>query len=154
MLYTITYLLTLFVFPPESHEVQLARFELAPMEGHLRLEIFVEKEDLNACWANFGELFTDEKKAVLSDYIATHTAWFLNDKPYDICSYNLSSDVNHLMLYGYFNTPPDNIQNIQLNNRFLIQEIPNHINIIHLKLHQRLRSFRMDNKRQKITIEY
>ena len=78
MLYTITYLLTLFVVPLESHEVQLARFELTSMEGHLRLEIFVEKEDLNACWTNFRELHTDEKKAVLSDYIATHTSWFLN----------------------------------------------------------------------------
>ena len=154
VLFTIPYLLFLFLFPFNSHEVQLARFELTQKNGQLKLEIFVEKEDMNACQNDFNELPLNEKTAFLNDYIASHTEWYFNQKPYTICNYNYTSDSHHLTLVGYFSEAPENIQSIQVNNRLLIQEIPDHLNIIHVKLDEKLRSFRMDKQRQKITINY
>lgn len=155
MLYLITYWLTLFHIPLNSHEVQLARFELSQSEGgQLALEVFVEKHDLYSSWSNFELLDINTKKAVLNDYLATHTQWWFNQKEYTICSYILSMDTNHFTLRGSFENPPPSIHSIELHNQFLLQEIPDHLNIIHVKLHQKLRSFRMDKKRQNITLEY
>lgn len=154
MLFTIPYLLTLFLFSLNSHEVQLARFELTQKNGQLKLEIFVEKEDMNASQNDFNKLPLNKKKAFLNDYIASHTEWYFNQKPYTICNYNYTSDSHHLTLIGYFREAPENVQSIQINNRLLIQEIPGHLNIIHVKLNEKLRSFRMDKQRQKITINY
>ena len=154
VLFTIPYLLFLFLFPFNSHEVQLARFELTQNDGQLKLEIFIEKDDMNACQNDFNKLPIDEKKAFLNDYIASNTEWYFNQKPNTICNYNYTSDSHHLTLVGYFSEAPENIQSIQVNNRLLIQEIPGHLNIIHVKLDEKLRSFRMDKQRQKITINY
>lgn len=154
MLFTIPYLLTLFLFSLNSHEVQLARFELTQNDGQLKLEIFIEKDDINACQNDFNKLPLNEKKAFLNDYITSHTEWYFNQKPYTICNYNYTSDSHHLTLIGYFREAPENVQSIQVNNRLLIQEIPGHLNIIHVKLDEKLRSFRMDKQRQKITINY
>lgn len=153
-LFTIPFLLTLFLFPLNSHEVQLARFELTQANGQLKLDIFVEKEDMNALKNNFTKLQLNEKMAFVNDYIASHTEWYFNQQLYIICNYNYTSDSRHLRLAGHFNEAPENIKRIQVNNRFLIQEIPGHLNIIHLKLDEKLRSFRMDKQRQKITINY
>lgn len=153
-LFTIPHLLTLFLFLLNSHEVQLARFELTQNDGQLKLEIFIEKDDINACQNDFNKLPLNEKKAFLNDYITSHTEWYFNQNPYTICNYNYTSDSHHLTLIGYFSEAPENIQSIQVNNRLLIQEIPGHLNIIHVKLDEKLRSFRMDKQRQKITINY
>lgn len=154
VLFSILYLFTLFIFPLNSHEVQLARFELTQKNGHLKLEIFVEIKDLNACKNNFSELHLNEKTAFLNDYIANQTEWYFNNQRKTICAYTYTSDLNHLKLVGYFNQVPKNIQSIQVNNRLLIQEIPDHLNIVHINLYEKLRSFRMDKQRQKITINY
>ena len=154
VLFTIPYLLYLSLFPLNSHEVQLARFELTQKKGQLKLEIFVDKEDMNACQNDFNKLYLNEKKAFLNDYIASHTEWYFNQKLYTICNYNYTSDSHHLTLVGYFSEAPENIQSIQVNNRLLIQEIPGHLNIIHVKFGEKLRSFRMDKQRRKISINY
>ena len=154
VLFTIPFLLTLSLLPLNSHEVQLARFELTQVNGQLKLEIFVEKEDMNAFQYDFTKFQLNEKIAFVNDYIATHTEWYFNQQLYIICNYNYTSDSHHLSLVGHFNEAPENIKSIQVNNRLLIQEIPGHLNIIHVKLNEKLRSFRMDKQRQKITINY
>lgn len=146
--------MSLLTYSFNSHEVQLARFELSLIEDHLKLEIFVEKEDLNFSFNRFELLEANEKEAVLNDYIATYINWYINDQQYDICSFDYSADLYHLRLEGYFGPFKKDIQRIQISNRFLIEEIPEHLNIIHVNLNQKLRSFRMDTERQYISIEY
>lgn len=137
-----------------NHEVQLTAFELTQEKQQLRLTISIEQTDLFTYWDNFESMSTAQQKAQLNDYLQQTTQWWINDSSFSICDYHFQRKEGHLLLTGYFSTPPATIQHIRLKNQFLVDRLNDHLNIIHFKFNNRLRSFRMDQQRQQLVVDF
>ena len=137
-----------------SHDVQMSQFELFRAQGEIVLTINVEQADLFRSWKGFQTMSLKEQKAEVNDYLQHKTSWTINETSFSICDYSLVQDEGHFLIQGYFENVPLKIEQIYFSNEFLMEEIYGHLNIVHFKLNQQLRSFRMDKSRQKITVKF
>lgn len=137
-----------------SHEVELSQFELYRNQDELALRIDVEQTDFINLWKGFKDLSFDEKTAKINDYLQRKTAWKFNSISFSICNYTFIEKERHFIIMGVFDEAPKKIKKVHLTNEFLIDEIYNHMNIIHFNLNKRFRSFKMDKDRQEIKVTF
>ena len=137
-----------------NHDVQMTQFELSQQKGTLALTIKVEKMDFFRSWKGFEFLAMNQQKAIINDYLQHNTFWSFNGLPFSLCTYEIQEDNEHFFIRANFENAPLKIVQVRFRNRFLIEEIKGHLNIIHINLNEQRRSFKMDKKRQVITLEY
>ena len=137
-----------------SHDVQMTQFELFQSQEELVLTIQVERTDLYRSWEGFEKRVYDSQIAELNDYLQRKTQWVINETSFSICDYMIFQDEEHFIIRGYFENVPQKINKIDFSNEFLIEEINEQLNIIHLSINQKLRSFRMDKNRTVIHLEF
>ena len=137
-----------------NHDVQMSQFELSRSGIDLVLTINVEKANFFRSLKNFQTMILKEQKAEVNDYLQRKTLWIINESSHYICNYSLVQDKDHFLIQGYFENMPQKIDQIYFKNEFLTEEIYGHLNIVHFRLNQQLRSFKMDKSREKITVEF
>ena len=71
-----------------------------------------------------------------------------------ICDYTYFNRGEHQIIKGYSEFEAQQINRIDLMNVFLVEELKNHLNIVHINLNQKLRSFKMNKNRTTIKAEY
>ncbi|MGB0377044.1 MAG: hypothetical protein ACPGC5_07630 [Flavobacteriaceae bacterium] len=143
---------TLIGFLILGHNPQIALFELRTVENYLQLQIRLESDDLKSLWNKNSDV--PDLEIALIDYIQKNTEWYLNEEHYEICNYRVQLVKGHYLLTGNIYNPPNRIEKIRHYNTILVKEIQNHKNIIHILLHDRLRSFKMDQERKHILAKY
>jgi hypothetical protein len=132
----------------------MSQFELSRSGIDLVLTINVEKANFFRSLKNFQTMILKEQKAEVNDYLQRKTLWIINESSHYICNYSLVQDKGHFLIQGYFENMPQKIDQIYFKNEFLTEEIYGHLNIVHFRLNQQLRSFKMDKSREKITVEF
>ena len=137
-----------------NHDVQMSQFELSRSGIDLVLTINVEKANFFHSLKNFQTMILKEQKAEVNDYLQRKTLWIINESSHYICNYSLVQDKSHFLIQGYFENVPQKIDQIYFKNEFLTEEIYGHLNIVHFRLNQQLRSFKMDKSRKKITVKF
>ena len=137
-----------------NHDVQMSQFELSRSGIDLVLTINVEKANFFRSLKNFQTMILKEQKAEVNDYLQRKTLWIINESSHYICNYSLVQDKSHFLIQGYFENVPQKIDQIYFKNEFLTEEIYGHLNIVHFRLNQQLRSFKMDKSRKKITVKF
>jgi len=60
----------------------------------------------------------------------------------------------HFLIEGHIENGYKGVESLSFINEFLVDEVLNHVNIIHFRLNEQLRSFKMDKNRQKISLVY
>ena len=150
------FLLSLFFFLPWNnfHDVQVAQFELSQNKQSLVLKIEVESKDIFRALTDLEDLPLYQQNAEINDYLQRTTQWFINDEPLAICNYTFLVVDGHFLIESRVKNTYSTIKHVFFVNEFLLDEIPDHMNIIHFRLKEQLRSFKMDKSRQKISLVY
>jgi hypothetical protein len=143
-----------FLFWTTSHDVQLSQFDLSQSGTALVLNIKVEQIDLFRSLKDFESMTSTQKKAEINDYLQHKTSWSINSTSFSICDYTYTIKAGHFFIQGYLENVPKKIKQIRFVNEFLTEEIAGHLNIIHFNLGPQLRSFKMDENRQEITVAF
>jgi len=150
----IFHLLLCFLALNTIHEVEMTSFELSKVDSALVVTIKVNRADIRRAWKDFERNDSAHQKAILDDYLQVKTQWKLNQRNVSICNYVYFDRGEHLIIKGYSTLEIQKIDRIDFINTFLVEELSNHLNIVHLDLNQRLRSFKMNKNRTVIKAEY
>ena len=150
------FLLPLFLFLPWSnfHDVQFAQFELSQTKQSLVIKITVEENALFTVWKDFNRMDSFEQHAQINDYVQRTTHWGINNEPLVVCDYTFLQKEGHFLIEGHIENGYKGVESLSFINEFLVDEVLNHVNIIHFRLNEQLRSFKMDKNRQKISLVY
>lgn len=150
------FLLPLFFFLlwNNFHDVQFAQFELSQTKQSLVIKIIVDEKAIFTVWKDFSRIDSFEQLAQINDYLQRKTQWVINDEPQVVCDYTFLLKEGHFLIEGHIENGPKEVDSLSFINEFLIDEIINHVNIIHFRLNEQLRSFKMDKNRQKISLVY
>lgn len=150
------FLLPLFYFLSWNnyHDVQFAQFELSQTKQSLVIKITVEEKAIFTVWNDFNRMDSFEQLAQINDYLQRTTQWVINDEPLVFCDYTFLLKEGHFLIEGHIENGRKEVNSLFFINEFLIDEILNHMNIIHFRLNEQLRSFKMDKNRQKISLVY
>jgi hypothetical protein len=150
------FLLLFFYFLPWNnyHDVQFAQFELSQTDQSFALKITVEEKALFTLSKDFARMDSFEQLAEINDYLQLTTQWVINDEPLVVCDYTFLLKEGHFLIEGHSENAHKEVESLSFINEFLIDEIPNHMNIIHFNLNEQLRSFKMDKSRQKISLVF
>ena len=136
------------------HDVQFAQFELSQTNQSLTLRIRVEEKTLLTIWKDFVPMESYEQVAKINDYIQLTTQWFINDERLKVCDYTFLQKEGHFLIQAHIKNASKEVESLSLINTFLVDEIMNHVNIIHFRINEQLRSFKMDKNRQKISLVF
>ena len=136
------------------HKVEMTSFELSKVDNALIVTIKVNRADIRKAWKGFESKDSAHQKAILDDYLQVKTQWKLNQCNMSMCNYVYFDRGEHLIIKSYSTFKIQEIDRIDFINTFFVEELSNHLNIVHLDLNQRLRSFKMNKNRTVIKAEY
>ena len=71
-----------------------------------------------------------------------------------VCNYTFLQKEGHFLIQAHIKNASKEVESLSLINTFLVDEIMNHVNIIHFRINEQLRSFKMDKNRQKISLVF
>ena len=150
----ISQLLLFFLSLNTIHEVEMTSFTLSKVDRELQVTIKVNRADIHRAWKDFDRYDAAHQKAILDDYLQVKTQWKVNQRSLILCDYTYIDRGEHVIIKGYSEFKAQQINRIDLMNVFLVEELKNHLNIVHINLNKRLRSFKMKNNRTKIQAVY
>lgn len=128
-----------------EHDIAIAVFDFTQKEEKIILDIHFDKEDLEAALA--------EKESV-ENYLFDHLKIQVNHQYIPIKIDQININDFHYEIKGSLNLKAQKIQSIHIQNTCLVEEIPNHSNVIHANFNDKTRGFRMHLDRQEISFEY
>lgn len=137
----------IFNFNALPHDLPLAFLTLWQEGDEVKLQIKIEADDL--------ELVLGQKSVALNDlsikdYISANLDFVFDGKSSHIDIYEVTKNRQHFMINANV-LIDDFCQSIEVTNTLLVQ-IPNHSNILQLRLGEKERDFRMHKKRQDVEI--
>ena len=139
-----------------NHDVKIAVFEISQGKSGLEMTISVDKEDfLKALATEFpSELASENLGGMAFDYLASKIAIEVNGECTSLTLHEIEFDNLNIHLRGSLNTQVCKVEEIRMTNTCLIDLFEDHDNIMKLKLNDRTRSFRLNNKRTSTVATY
>ncbi len=132
-----------------SHDIRMAIFEISDSSEGLTMRVSLDRTDfLNTLKNEFPIKFTSENiNQLMWLYIRdrVHIEVNKNETAFQISEIEYGD--NNIYLKGPLNLKIDDIKEVRLTNTCMVDVIKGHDNIMKLKLNDRTRSFRLNEKR-------
>lgn len=131
-----------------SHDIRLAQFTIHVEEGQLVCDGRIDKEDFQKV------LGDDLSQKRIKSYLENHLTFSFNssDISFKLVSYELSK--NWFSIRFELETTNHNPKDVEVTNTILSEEIEGHDNIMRFALHDKTRSFRLNEDRKIISFNY
>ena len=130
------------------HDVQVANFKIHKKADQLIVDFEFEREDILNCLENTKDNISSTE---LQKYILSHFTLQINELPVELSFDKFKIKTKHIKIQGSSPYPKDKIENIEIHNTILLS-IPEHSNIIEIRLNDQERDFLMNQKRPSINL--
>jgi hypothetical protein len=141
-----------------AHDLSMATFKFhTEANEQLYLEIRVIQEDFKLGFSNNGACNYDSeaiRDKLIEEYLKSHLEVYLNDTFQGFTIIEISEDEHRFYIKIKFDKVDQDIDNIRLENTFLISTKEEQINMIELHLNDRVRGFKMNKNRMQILANY
>lgn len=137
-----------------GHDSKIALFDLFKENNSLELSMRLDLDDLAIALAISPDFEPCEYAPQISDYILDRLKIKINDKAIDICISEQTKDEHYLEIKASLGITEYGIKQIDVWNTCLIDNIEDHSNIVHARIREKTRSFRMNKDRTSISIIY
>lgn len=132
----------------KAHDLKLAFFEVWVEEGTTNYQIRADR--LKVIEALDYKLSNESLANYLNQVFIVKSA--NGQSSVQVINYDLTED--YITIRGYISRVDLITKELQIQNRFLMSDDPNHENILRLNLNGRTRSFRFKAERKEISIQY
>lgn len=132
-----------------GHDIKMAIFEISANGPELSMTVAIDKEDfLEIMQEEFPEAFAHrELKELASQYLDSKLSVEINGYCTSIHLHEIEYGALNIQLKGALAVPNAPIEEIQVTNRFMIDRVKDHDNIMRFKLNGKNRSFRLNSDR-------
>ena len=136
-----------------AHELNFGLFNLFEKDQHYYMEIRLDRDNLIEAIGQTQSNNSDWN-CVLSQYLNDRMSFVINGNEVEIEFQDFSYEKEVIVLMTQLNAPFEEVQEIEVENRVLLETIANQMNIIKVSFHDKMRSFRLSNERVATTIKY
>lgn len=140
-----------------EHDAKVSHFDIVKEKDHIHLNIEIDKAKFERSFTKNNAskyLDTDERDALIQNYVSNHFVITVNKKQLQIGSFSVSADQHHFNLEIRYKEKIHSIEDVEIKNTFMIAEYEDYIHIVRAKINNVVRGFKMTKNRQSITFSY